>query len=77
VARKKKCKVFVSYSRHDEALVKPLAGLLGAASDDAVFADVNSIVPCEAWQYRIEKAIRESTVFVVCAGVAWAVARNS
>jgi hypothetical protein len=41
--RKKRCKVFVSYSRHDEELVKPLAGLLGAAANDAVFLDVTSL----------------------------------
>jgi hypothetical protein len=66
VRRKKKCKVFVSYSRHDESLVKPLAGLLGVAANDAVFLDVTSIKPGQKWKSEIERAIRESTVFVLC-----------
>jgi len=56
----------VSYSRHDEALVKPLAGLLGAAADDAVFVDVTSIQPGSLWKGEIENAIRDSPVFVLC-----------
>jgi len=66
MVRKKKCKVFVSYSRHDEALVKPLAGLLGVASDDAVFLDVNSLKPGDDWEAEILGAVRDSSVFVVC-----------
>jgi hypothetical protein len=64
--RKKRCKVFVSYSRHDEELVKPLAGLLGAAANDAVFLDVTSIKPGEVWKSEIETALREAPVFVLC-----------
>ena len=66
MARKKRCRVFVSYSRHDESLVKPLAGLLGAAADDAVFLDVTSIKPGEMWKTEIEKAVREASVFILC-----------
>jgi hypothetical protein len=66
MARKKRCRVFVSYSRHDESLVKPLAGLLGAAADDAVFLDVTSIKPGEIWKTEIEKAVREASVFILC-----------
>lgn len=66
MARKKQCKVFVSYSRHDEALVKPLAGLLGAAADDAIFLDIESIKPGNLWKYEIEHAVRNSSVFILC-----------
>jgi TIR domain len=62
----KKCKVFVSYSRHDEALVKPLAALLTGVTNDPVFLDVNSIVPGDNWQEEIEGALLQSTVFVLC-----------
>jgi TIR domain len=66
VAHKKRCKVFVSYSRHGEALIKPLAGLLGAAVDDAVFFDVTSLKPGDLWDKEITAAITESLVFVLC-----------
>jgi TIR domain len=66
MARKKKGGVFVSYSRHDEQLVKPLAGLLGAAGDDAVFLDVSSIKPGDLWKQKIEDAVRDASVFIVC-----------
>jgi len=56
----------VSYSRHDEALVKPLAGLLGVAADDAVFLDVASLKPGDLWEQRIVDAVKEASVFVVC-----------
>jgi hypothetical protein len=64
--RKALCKVFVSYSRHDEALIKPLARLLCAASDDAVFLDINSIKPGDLWKTEIEAAVRDSSVFILC-----------
>jgi hypothetical protein len=66
VARKKRSKVFVSYSRHDELLVKPLAGLLGAAADEAVFLDVSSIKPGDFWKSEIEGAVRNASVFILC-----------
>jgi hypothetical protein len=66
MARKRRCKVFVSYSRHDEALVKPLAGLLGVAADDAVFLDIDSIRPGDLWKSEIEEAVRACSVFVLC-----------
>jgi hypothetical protein len=66
VARKKRSKVFVSYSRHDESLIKPLAGLLGAAADDAVFLDVSSIKPGDLWKSEIEGAVRNASVFILC-----------
>jgi hypothetical protein len=63
---KKKTKVFVSYSRHDEAVVKPLAGLLGVATDDAVFLDVTSLKPGDLWDDKIISAVKDSTVFIIC-----------
>ena len=62
----KQTKVFVSYSRHDEALVKPLAGLLGVASDDAVFLDVSELKPGDLWEEKIIGAVKEASVFVLC-----------
>jgi TIR domain len=59
-------RVFVSYSRHDEALVMPLAKLLGAAADDAVFLDVTSLRPGDPWKEKIEGAVRDATLFVLC-----------
>jgi hypothetical protein len=59
-------KVFVSYSRHDESLVKPLAGLLGLAADDAVFLDIASIKPGDRWKDNIDGALREASVFILC-----------
>jgi TIR domain-containing protein len=66
VARQRKTKVFVSYSRHDECVVRPLASLLGIASDDAVFLDVEQLNPGDLWETKIADAIRESSVFVIC-----------
>lgn len=57
--------VFVSYARHDEAFVKPLADLLGTTGQP-VFLDVESIKPGEEWRTEIENAIRQSMVFIVC-----------
>ncbi len=56
----------MSYSRHDESLVRPLAGLLGVAADDAVFLDVTSIKPGDVWDNKIMDAVKEASVFVVC-----------
>lgn len=59
-------KVFVSYSRHDEALVKPLAALLGVAAEDSVFLDVERLKPGDEWEKEIVSAIQECSVFVLC-----------
>jgi TIR domain len=66
VARRKKAKVFVSYSRHDEALVRPLAGLLGVASSGVVFMDVASLAPGDHWEKEIIEAVEQASVFVLC-----------
>jgi hypothetical protein len=59
-------KVFVSYSRHDEGFVRPLAGILGIATDDAIFLDVASIKPGDRWQDDIDGALQEASVFIFC-----------
>ena len=66
VPRHKKAKVFVSYSRHDEALVRPLAGLLGVAAEDAVFLDIEQLKPGDLWESKIIGAVEDSSVFVLC-----------
>jgi hypothetical protein len=66
VARKKKTKIFVSYSRHDEALVKPLAALLELADPEAVFLDVERLKPGDRWEKKLLAAVQESSVVVVC-----------
>jgi hypothetical protein len=65
MARRKKCKVFVSYSRHDEGLVKPLASRLGLTAKEAVFLDVEQLKPGDQWEAKITAAIKESLV-VLC-----------
>ncbi len=59
-------KVFVSYSRHDESLVRPLAGIVGIATEDAVFLDVASIRPGDRWQDDIDAALQEASVYIFC-----------
>jgi hypothetical protein len=66
MASKKKTRVFISYSRHDEALVKPLSALLGSATNDAVFLDISSLDPGDLWEEKIIEAVKESSVFVLC-----------
>lgn len=65
MTQSKKTKVFVSYSRHDEALVEPLAGLLGVMGD-TVFLDVTSLKAGDLWQKKIMAAVKEAAVFVLC-----------
>src|SRR6516165_1241523 len=64
--QKVKCKVFVSYSRHDEGVVKPPAGLLAGVTAKSIFLDVDSIKPGDLWKSDIEDAVRNSEVFVLC-----------
>jgi hypothetical protein len=66
VPRQKKTKVFVSYSRHDEALVKPLASLLGVAAQDAVFLDIEQLRAGDLWEKKIVGAIHSCSMFVLC-----------
>jgi hypothetical protein len=66
VPRKAKCKVFVSYSRHDEEVVRPLAGLLAGVTAKPIFLDIESIKPGDLWESYIEDAVRSSEAFVMC-----------
>lgn len=62
-------KVFVSYSRHsrhDETLVRPLAHLMGLGSDGIVFLDIEQLKPGDLWEEKLQLAIRQSSVFVLC-----------
>jgi hypothetical protein len=65
MARQSRYKVFVSYARHDEALVRPLAGLLGA-SPTVVFLDVQAIKAGDLWEDEIRRAIIDAPVFILC-----------
>jgi hypothetical protein len=65
MAEAKRYKMFVSYSRHDEALVRPLADMLGI-SEDAVFFDVTTLKPGDDWQQEIATAIESASIFVLC-----------
>jgi hypothetical protein len=65
VARENKGKIFVSYSHHDERLVKPIAALVGLSAE-TVFLDVNSLKPGDDWVQEIKSAIKDSFVFILC-----------
>lgn len=58
--------VFVSYSRHDEALVKPLAAAIGVGREGAVFVDVEQLKAGDLWETKLIDAVRASKVFVLC-----------
>src|SRR5262249_11024879 len=49
-----------------EPLVKPLADLLGVAAENAVFLDIDTLKPGDPWRSKIKKAVRTSSVFVLC-----------
>jgi hypothetical protein len=61
MARKR---IFISYSRSDSELVKPLAQLLKLGGR-FVFLDVESIEPGKPWQDAIALGIRKSDYFVL------------
>jgi TIR domain len=53
---KRHVQLFVSYSREDEAIVKPVVQLL-RVTDSKVFLDVDSIVPGDRWQEELENSL--------------------
>ncbi len=57
---------FVSYSRHDEPLVRPLADIIISISGDSLFIDVEQLRPGDLWEKKIIAAIRQSSVFILC-----------
>jgi hypothetical protein len=62
----KKYDAFVSYSRHDEDFVRPLADVINAVSGDTLFIDVEQLRPGDLWEKKIVGAIRQSSVFILC-----------
>lgn len=57
--------VFVSYSRHDAAVVTPIVKLLRLGDGRLVFLDVDSIAPGERWREQLEKALAGAAYVVV------------
>jgi DNA-directed RNA polymerase subunit RPC12/RpoP len=47
-------------------VVKPLAALLGVASEDTVFLDVEQLKPGDLWEEKLTDAVSNSSVFVLC-----------
>ena len=56
--------IFVSYSRQDAGLVKPVVGLL-RATKDVVFQDVDGIMPGKRWRPQIEEALGDAHLIVL------------
>jgi hypothetical protein len=69
-------RTFVSYGRHDEALIKPLVGLLSSVASEPIFLDVTSLEPGDLWRARIEEAIKQCDVFIICWCCASKASRN-
>jgi len=57
--------VFVSYSRHDAAVVTPIVKLLRLGEGRMVFCDIDSIAPGERWREQLEKALGTAQYVVV------------
>lgn len=57
-------KVFISYSRKDEALADKVAAILEEAGLDAWY-DKREIMPGENWAEKIAKGLKESDAMVV------------
>ena len=57
--------VFVSYSRHDAAIVTPIVKLLRLGEGRIVFCDIDSIAPGERWREQLEKALGTAQYVVV------------
>src|SRR5215472_2450031 len=64
MAQQKRYDIFVSYSRHDEGLVKPLSAVMGIHSE--VFLDVQELKAGDLWESEIVSAIQGALVFVLC-----------
>jgi TIR domain len=56
--------IFVSYSRQDTGLVKPVVGLL-RATKDLVFQDIDGIMPGKRWRPQIEEALSVAHLIVL------------
>src|SRR4028119_1699703 len=58
-------RAFLSYSRRDQHLVKPIVSFM-RATNDVVFHDVDSIEAGKKWGPQLEKALGDSEMVVVC-----------
>ena len=61
----KRYDLFVSYSREDSARVRPLVELLQSRGYK-VFFDLESIKIGDTWKQRLEVALRQSRMLVLC-----------
>src|SRR5262245_14704151 len=61
-----KTRVFLSYSRADEAIAVRLAMVLEASGDMEVFRDKEDILPAEEWRARLEQMLLAADAVVVC-----------
>src|SRR4051794_10158638 len=59
-----KPKVFISYSRQDAHLIKPLLQLL-QINGHKVFLDTDSIGLGDRWKQELKQAIRRSNIFIL------------
>jgi hypothetical protein len=64
--KQKTPEVFVSYCRHDEALIRPLAAGIGVGREGSVFVDVEQLKAGDLWETKILGAVRGAKVFVLC-----------
>src|SRR5215813_1800230 len=53
---KRHVRLFVSYSREDESIVRPVVQLL-RVTESKVFLDIDSIAPGERWQEELESSL--------------------
>jgi TIR domain len=51
--------LFVSYSREDESIVRPVVQLL-RVTESKVFLDIDSITPGERWQEELERSLAQA-----------------
>src|SRR5688572_13263659 len=56
--------VFISYSRKDEHLIRPLLDLLRVGGK-RVFRDVEEIAPGDEWSKRIDETLDDSEIFML------------
>lgn len=57
-------KVFISYSRRDVALVKPIVQIL-RLNQQFVFLDIDSLTPGKRWRDALEQHLKETALVVV------------
>ena len=65
-AASERTRLFISYSRRDEASVLALVRLLESDGSIDAFLDKDDILPAEAWRARLAALIRQTDAFVLC-----------